>query len=164
MSRLYPMLLFALLVLMVPVGSAGQDIYLTKTLNKLDEVKIVVGIYDDAKELGLNEEDIKNHVFVFLRSRMPSLKVKDSETPFLRVWSTLTFIKVEGRKIGFHGDVRVDVLRSAVVAKSRRAAILIVWSEYELFSGPLGNASSDVKKLLDALLTKFAADWYRDNP
>ena len=164
MARLYPMLLFALLVLVVPVESVGQESYLTKALNKLDEVKIVVEIYDDARELGLNEEDIKNHVFVFLRSKMPSLKVKDSATPFLRVWSTLAFIKVEGRKIGYHGDVNVEVLRLAVVSKSQRSALLIVWRHSILFTGPRGDASTDIKKSLDRLLTKFAAAWYVDNP
>jgi len=164
MARLFPILYFVLLVLLVPVESVGQESYLTKTLNKLDEVKIVVEIYDDAKELGLNEEDIKNHVFVFLRSKMPSLKVKDSATPYLQVWSTLAFIKVEGRKIGYYGDVKVEVLRLAVVSKSQRPALLIVWNSSILFTGPRGDASTDIKKYLDKLLTKFAADWYRDNP
>jgi len=164
MARLYPVAFFAFLVLVVPVESEVQDIYLAKTLNKLEEVKIVVEIYDDAKELGLNEEDIKNHVFVFLRSKIPSLKVKDSVTPFLRIWSTLIFINIKGRKIGYHGDVKVEVLRLAVVSKSQRPALLIVWSDSILFTGPRGDASTDIKKSLDRLLTKFAADWYRDNP
>ncbi len=55
--------LFALLVLMVPVESAGQDTYLTKTLAKLDEVKIVVEIFDDANELGVSEDQIKYYLW-----------------------------------------------------------------------------------------------------
>ncbi len=53
MTRLYPMLLFALLVLVVPVESAGQD----GQLARLIEVKIVVeDLSSDAKELGVNKD------------------------------------------------------------------------------------------------------------
>ena len=73
MARLYPMLLFALLVLMVPVESAGQY----GQLAKLSEVGISVeSLTRASKELGLTKEDIKNHVFVFLRSKLPRLEVK----------------------------------------------------------------------------------------
>ncbi len=87
MARLYPMLLFALLVLMVPVESAGQD----GQLAKLSEVQIVVeDLRQGEKELGLREDDIKNYVFVFLRSKLPRLAVKDSVQPSVLIVINMT--------------------------------------------------------------------------
>jgi len=62
MARFYTMLLFALLVLVMPVESAGQN----GEIAKLSEVQIVVNnLSQESKELGLNMGEIKNHVFVF---------------------------------------------------------------------------------------------------
>ncbi len=53
MARLYTMLYLTLVVLMMPVESAGQD----GQLARLIEVKIVVeDLSSDAKELGVNKD------------------------------------------------------------------------------------------------------------
>ena len=82
MARLYTMLLFALLVLVMPVESAGQN----GQLARLSEVDILVEqIRSEGKELGLNRDDIKNHVFVFLRSKLPGLAVKENVLPYIYI-------------------------------------------------------------------------------
>jgi len=82
MSRLYLMLFFALLVLVVPVESAGQN----GQLARLSEVHIVVErLSQDAKELGFNRDEIRNYVFVNLGRKLPRLVVNESAVPFIDI-------------------------------------------------------------------------------
>ena len=99
MARLYPMLLFALLVLVVPVESAAQ----TGELAKLSKVKIVVEkLTQDSKELGLNEDDIIYQVFVYLRSKLSRLKVSKSADSTVYVNANILKSHLEsGEVIGY---------------------------------------------------------------
>ncbi len=162
MARLYPMLFFALLVLVVPVESAGQY----GDLAKLSEVKILVeGLGSDAKELGVNEDNIKNHVFVFLRSMLPRLKVSESAVPYLYLNLNILYSEtVGGKKTGYFGSIRIEIFRSVTINKTGSRIFSIVWRENMILNGPKDGAAIAVRDSLDTLLTKFAAAWYRDNP
>jgi len=107
MSRLYPTLLFALLVLVVPVGSAGFY-----ELGKLSEVRIYIeklGISE--RELGLNRDEIKNHVIELLQNKLPRLVVKESADTIVYIVITLDFMKSGGDKSGYFGGIRIILWR-----------------------------------------------------
>ena len=163
MARLYTTLFFVLLVLMVPVESAAA----TGDLAKLSEIRIVIEhMGSNEKELGLNENDIKNHVFVFLRSKLPTLKVTESVVvPY--VYINLNIAKYRtgsGAILGYVGSVRVHIERQVTIDKIGKLTAAPVWINSTLVSGLQDKAVAHVRESLDDLLTAFAADWYRDNP
>ena len=161
MGRLYTMLLFALLVLVVPVESAAQN----GQLAKLSEVMIIVENINDSKKLGVYEDDIENHVFVFLRSKLPRLKVQLSALSSLAITVSLSNVHDKsGRTIGYSGYVFLRAIRRATIIETKKNISTIVVALVLSFNGPLRNASTRVKETLDRLLTDFAAEWYRDNP
>ena len=163
MARLYPMLLFALLVLVVPVESEGQ---FAGNLAKLTEVAIIIeDLNSEAKQLGLSKDNTRNHVLLFLRTKLPRLKVKDKTTAFIYVNIILNFLKTtRSEKSGFYGTVIVHVARHATISKTKMKVFATVWESAGTLSGPTRNANRKFKKVLDLSLTKFTANWYRDNP
>ena len=161
MARLYPMLLFALMVLVMPVESAGQN----GQLAKLSEVKIVVEkLSRETKELGLKVGDIKNHAFVLLRSKLPRLVVKDSSAPYIYIRINIGKGKSGDSVAGYYGAVIVEVKRIVTISKTGRVAFASLWNDGTILIGPKGGAVSVVREVLDVFLTTVAADWYRDNP
>ena len=164
MARLYTILLFALLVLVMPVESAA----LSGNLTGLRKVSIVVKDLDRVeKELGLNEDELKAHVLVLLWSKLPRLAVSESGTPVVHVAPLIEFIKTEGgKKTGYYGFVLIRIVRRIIIVETSKDTEASVWGEAFSVIGPLdfGNAVNNVRGVLDRLLTEFAADWYRDNP
>jgi len=160
MARLYLMLLFALLVLVVPVESVAQYGYLAK----LSEVKIVVEyLGSEEKKLGLKKDEIENYVLVFLRSKLPRLVIKEA-LPFVYIRVTMRFSRQRGIKVGYFGAVQVIITRPVYIQKTGQDVKADVYEKLTVINGPLKSAVSEVRETLDELLTKFAADWYRDNP
>jgi len=161
MARLYTMLLIALLVLVVPVESAGQN----GGLAKLSEVRIFVENINDSEKFGVNEEDLKDYVFVFLRSKLPRLKVQSEALTSLGITVSLTYTEdTSGRKLGYFGYVFLRTMREVIIIETKKNTDAAVKASVLSLNGPLENPSTHVKRILDQLLTTFAADWYRDNP
>ena len=161
MIRLYLPIFLALFILAVPKESVGQN----GQLAGLTEVKIVTGALSaKAKELGLSKSQINQQVFVFLRSKLPSLSVSDTATPSIKVMVGLDPIRSSSkRELGYYGTITIKVYRHVLVSKSGKSVIAPVWTDgYSLHGSD--SAVSHVRGLLDTLLTSFAADWYRDNP
>jgi len=164
MARSYPMLLFALLVLMVPVESAAGSGKLTGLREVRLEIKDLSRI---EKELGLNEDSIKDHAFVLLRSKLPRLAVSESATSFVHVAPIIHFVTNQGgKKTGYYGFVLIRVFRRVMIVEIRKVTEVSVWEEIISIIGPLGSghAATNVRESLNELLTNLAADWYRDNP
>ncbi len=165
MARLYPMLLFALLVLMLPVESAAQS----GQLAKLSEVQLFL-TFDggDEKELALTEKDLKNHVFVLLRSKLPRLAVKESTKSSIRISTDLSIgTGGEGKiKLFYYGHVSLTLSRPVIYEETGKSGYGIAYQATHSLTGPFRRevASTHVREVLDRLLTLFAADWYRDNP
>jgi len=146
---------------MVPKESLGQN----GELVKLEEVRIVVAhISKVEKKLGLTKEDLKNHIFVFLRSKLPRLKVREYAESYIWIGVTPDYITQGASKTGVYGLVDVRVYSAVTIKTSKRNASVAIWVATNTFIGPLGDISTQVKEWLDRHLTKFAADWYRDNP
>ncbi len=160
MAQIYPILLIALLVLIVPVESAGQN----GQLARLSEVHIVVErLSQDAKELGFNSDDIRNHIFVNLRRKLPRLVVNESAVPFIDIMANIN--RVGGEIIrGYFGEVQIQVYRRVIVIESGSTTIAPVWTNSFVLTSPPDRAAASVREALVRQLTRFAADWYRDNP
>ena len=159
-ARLYLILSLVILTLAVPVESRGQN------LAKLREVNILVEeMSSESKELGLTREDLKNHAFVLLRNKLPRLVINESATEHIYIRVHLAYSGLEGRrKVGYFGVTEVKVFRVVAIAKTKKFTAASVWDNYNLLTGSLDRPTAFVRESLDRLLTKFAADWIRDNP
>ncbi len=162
MARLYPMLYFAMLVLVVPVESAGQDGQLTK----LSQVRIYVEkMGSSEEELGLNRDDINTQVFVLLVRKLPRLKVKKSASPYVYILVNVgKDLLKSGKAIGYYGVVEIQVFRKVTINKTGRIVSAVLWSQNYRLTGSLSGAVPHVQRSLDILLTNFAAAWNKDNP
>ena len=160
MARLYLMLFYVLFMLAVPAESSGQN----GQLAKLSEVHIVVErLSQDVKELGFNRDDIRNHVFVNLRRKLPRLVVNESAVPFIDIVANIN--KVGGEIIrGYFGEVQIQVYRRVIVIESGSSTIAPVWTNSFVVTSPPDQVVASVREALVRQLTRFAADWYRDNP
>jgi len=140
------MLFFALLLLVVPVESAGQN----GELAKLTEVKIVVeDLSLDARMLALNEYEIKNQVVVFLQSKLPRLKVNESAEDSIYVNAHLEIDTTEGVKADFFGAIMVKVWRRVFIFKPEKITSAIVYNTWAILTGPLNDARGFSQKSLD---------------
>ena len=162
MVRLYIPYFFALLFLVVPEDSAGQQ----GDLAGLTEVRIEVFAFDKSdKELGLDSDDIKNHVFVLLRSKLPRLVVNESAAAGVYIRITLGIGETSSRKkTDYFGSVQLMVRRPVSILKTGMKSSAYVWETLSIMTGPMNHAVSQTRETLELHLIKFAADWYRDNP
>jgi len=162
MARLYPILLLALLILVLPVEAAGQY----GQLGKLSELKIVVLPFSNyEKKLELNEDNIKNQIFEFLRSKLPRVSVKESAIEGLNVIINLGENRLEsGGKAGYNGLIDVRIYRLAKIKNNGLNTNVIVWSKGGSLAGPTSGGEAFIKEVLAQLLAQFAADWNKDNP
>ena len=168
MLKLYSLCLVFFLILAFPPESSASG-----ELAKLREISILVEtLSSDAKKLGLTRSMLKNHVFVFLRGKMPQLTVKDFALPYIYINVALAVAhRVSRQEAGYFGSVSVQVRRHVSLLDDQDLSPMAglffatVWLEIDaLIGGKRDRASSQVLEYLDEQLTEFAADWYRDNP
>jgi hypothetical protein len=148
------MLLFALLVLVVLVESAVSGV-----LTKFREVNIEVAIHKQARLFGLDEDSIKNHVLVWLRSKVPRLVVNESAVPHIQTQFNLNEI---GGLV--FGSVGIEIVRQVTIKENDEDALACVWRTGFIIHSSLDSTRARALEFLDRSLTQFAADWYRDNP
>jgi len=158
MIHLYRLLLFAFILMAMPGTSEAQSGQLTE----LTEVKIFIGPFlHDEEKLRLDRDSIKNQVFVFLRGKLPKLAVKESNPAFMWVRVHLiSFTEIQA----FYGLVQVKLYRPVIIEKTGKHFGGVLWDSFIVVKRPPDQAFPIVREALDRLLTKFAADWYRDNP
>lgn len=160
------MVLFLLLafMFMFPVQSSAQTFKL-QNLAALRAVHVVVeDIGQDGKDLGITEEDLKAHLIVLLRNKVPKLSVKASAWEYIYLNVTLNFSEVGERKVGFHGNVELEVVRPGTIEGIRGTTLLEVWKRGMLIGGPLNSVSMMVRENVERLVTLLAADWLQANP
>ena len=162
MVRLYPIVFFALLVMVMPKegSSASGDI------SKLLEVRVEVGdLGRDEMTLGLNKKVIETHAIVTLLRKLPRVVVNESAKSVVQIRTIFgTGKMVDGVEKWYFGAMMVSVVRPVTILKTGRSTKAIVWNRLYTLTGPLGTTAADVRRNLERLLTDFAADWYRDNP
>ena len=151
--------IFGLTSLFILSGSAAAG-----DLAKLRSLKVSVGtISPEARSLGVAEDDLEAHVVVFLRSKIPGLQVSTSAPEYIVVNVALDYIEQSGRKMGYAGAITVLVYRLATVVDTKKVSLVGVWADGTTLAGGR-DATIRVREMLDRLLTRFAADWYKDNP
>jgi len=163
MVRLFLSVFFALFILAVPKESVGQ----TGQLAGLTEIKILVeNLSRAAKQSGLIGTQFKDHILDFLQSKLPRLAVAKSGDSFIDVSINIDYVTTaSGRSNNdFNGSILLQIYRKVAVHKTAKVVLVPVWTKSFSLEGPLSSAHSHVRDTLDDLLTKFAADWYRDNP
>ncbi len=162
MVRLYPIVFFALLVMVMPKegSSASGDI------SKLLEVRVEVGdLGEDERKLGLNKKVIETHAIVTLLRKLPRVVVNESAKSVVQIRTIFgTGKMVDGLEKWYFGAMIDSVVRPVTILKTGRSTKAIVWNRLYTLTGPLGTTAADVRRNLERLLTDFAADWYRDNP
>ncbi len=162
MCRLLLMFFLALLFLAEPKESTGQS----AELAKLHDVTLVVEDLDRReKELGLNEESLKNHTLALLQSKVPRLTVNQpSAEGSLLVDATFGMIKREGKTVRYYGVLEVEAFRLVAIKKTEAIIWAPVWDGQYILSGLPHKATAQVKETLELIITDFAAQWHQDNP
>ena len=154
MSRMYPLLFFALIMLAVPVESAVSGV-----LTKFSEVRLKIEVHPSSSALGLDKYSLKNHVLVWMRSNLPRLVVNDSAVPFLK-----TRVLVKEKDDFVYGYLSIQIVRPVTIKIIDEHVFSVVWQKGGIAILPSHEARVFVRETLDHLLTQFSADWYRDNP
>ena len=109
-------------------------------------------------------------MLVGLRRDIPRLAVRESARPFLHLAvSVLRHTTMGGRELGFSAFVNLNMFRPVTILEDVGAGevtfdLASVWHEGLLLFGPRSSMLRQVKDSIDRLLTKFAADYYRQNP
>ena len=124
---------------------------------------------DIERHLGLSQEAVINHVFVWLKAKLPRLRIvrhTGKETAacmrshsLLMVNAHLGVGKAGGRKTGFYGSLIIHLIRSTVW-ETGEAGAGIAYHGGMIIKGPL-TSTKYVYDSLDELLTEFAAEYYK---
>ena len=128
-------------------------------------VKAVTGVH--ASDFGLNNETIGNHVYVWLKGKLPKLQVERytgtdkgacaGGAPVL--YANVNIISFRDREAYF-GDVALDLHRETVW-KTGNDGWGIAYSVGQLIQGSKAGVWRHVNERLDDLLTDFAAEYYK---
>ena len=118
----------------------------------------------------LSREAIKNHVYVWLRGKLPKLRVErftgayrgacSADKPTLYARVSIGTSKGKGTKVGYYGQVSI-VMDRRTTWESGKVGWGIAYSAGTLLTGPMGSARTHVNDVLEELLTEFAAEYYK---
>ncbi len=151
-----------LFALVVPVRLRAEDSLLRKTLGDLRQVKIIVeGL--GLKGLGLNEEDLKDHLAVLLRDKLPKLRITESSGEFVYLNVNLDEMGAGGHE-SFYGNLSLDVHRFATMLATGQVDLVTVWRKESISSGPVKLAPAAVRQAMESLTARLATDWLQANP
>ena len=162
MIRLYLPFSLVLLFLVVPKESAAQS----GNLAEMSEVAVVVlrGLTKGITQV-LNEREITNLALVLLRSKMPRLLVKDSADSIVLIFVNIAPTATTTNPVtGHFGFVSVGVQDNVTIVRTGKIGRGYLWYNIQEFSGSTSDINNNIREALDRLITRLAADWYRDNP
>ncbi len=142
-------------------------------LTKLKSVCVYVDALDRDiyRHLGLSKEAISNHVYVWLKGKLPRLRVDrytgthtgacEFRAPTIRVTVSLGVgTTVGGRKTDYYGSVRIQLIRKTQW-ETGEDIVGVAYDNGTIITGPLKSSSANhVYDSLDDLLTDFAAQYY----
>ncbi len=147
-------------------SAVGQDYDVTKVESLCLEAASNAPV---AQDFGISNEDIVNHAYVFLKSKLHRLQMKRfagelkglcaPRKPSLFVIVNLNTPRVGERKLGYFGNVGVSLVR-ATLWESGKVGTGIAYRGSTILIGPPGGAREGLNKALDYLLTNFAAKYY----
>ncbi len=93
------------------------------------------------------------------RGKLPKLRVSKSASPFVYIR-----VSIKTHNTGYFGAVDLKLNQGVTIRLTGKWFNVYVWESMYLVFGSPGKAPDNVRSTLESLLTKFAADWYRDNP
>jgi hypothetical protein len=132
-------------------------------LGELRRVGIVVeGLGPQGKELGLSEEELKEHLIILLRKKLPDVDIIDSSADYVRLKVALDIQKtIWGSNAGFVGSVSLAVDHSA----GGNSTSTELWKKGFVMSGSLHEIIwNRIGEIVNRLTTLLAADWLNANP
>ncbi len=134
-------------------------------LARLRQVSIVVArLSQQDKDLGLTEEELREHLTILLRKKLPELKIAESSQDYLYLKVALDVEKtVWGQRSGFVGKISLAVDRAAM--NSGSGGPKEVWTKGFVISGSLREIVwNRVGSVVNRLTTLLANDWVEANP
>jgi len=140
-------------------------------LTQLKSICVNVFLTDETRKLGLTEAVVGENVHVWLKRKLPGLQVERFagrftgacifSAPTLTVWGNLdAFTLVEETKLGYYGKVEITLVRETIW-ESGKGGKGIAYANGILLQGPMSEFEHNVNKAIDALLTEFAAEYYK---
>ena len=145
-------------ILVTVIRLYGQDALQSSRiagLRKLPELAIVMQPGGDRTVDTLTFKEIHDIVLVFLKSKLPLLKLSRGE-------DSTSWFAVEYRTAPNGGLVRVALYRWVTISGTGERAFVATWDNSLLVTDRFNR--QDFKEALEQVLTNFAADYYRANP
>lgn len=152
-------------------GSWNSAAGITYDLTKLRSVCVRVDPLspDVKRDLGLSEESIRSYVFVWMKGKLPRLRVEryakryggcTPNAPTLWIIVAIDISTTGIRNAGYYGSVKIRLVRRTRWDSGRRGRG-IAYSYSTIFEGPMSGAGQHVNTILDDLLTDFAAEYQK---
>jgi len=135
----------------VPTGRAESEF---TNLPCLDVGAVLADPRDGA---GLTEDGLRDALYVGLRAKVPRLAVHRACGDTLR----LVVVVASPTPDVFYGTADMALLRRAIVVDTGQFVRSEVWRMTYVLYGPPSGARGQVLGLVDEMLTRFAADYYR---
>ncbi len=155
------------------IGGAWKSaVAIAYDLTKLKSVCLMVEVLpaDARRDLSMDEREITNQVYAWLKGKLPRLLVEQhtrasmgacaAGTPELWVVVTLGTTKLGGRILGHYGNVSIRLTRS-VLWESGREGRGIAYLDDMILKGRMEIAGQNVNGALESLLDTFAAEYYK---
>ena len=150
-------------------STAGVALDLTKLKSVC--VKVETLSSEARREFGLSREAIKKHVYVWLKGKLPRLRVErftgtfaglcDVKAPTLFVTINLDTLETTGAAIrGYYGSAEIQLWRIALW-ESGNTGHGIAYDNGSIIGGPSHAVVRAVNEVLNELLTDFAAEYYK---
>lgn len=134
------------------------------TLGKLRQVTIIVAkLSQEDKDLGLTEEELREHLITLLESKLPELDITESSVDHVYLKVALDIEKtVWGQKSGFVGSISLAVDRATPY--SAKGNSTEVWKKSFVMSGSLQEIVwNRVGSVVNRLTSLLAEDWLQAN-
>lgn len=139
-------------------------------LEGLQAVKILVeDLGEAAAKEQINRRMLEDQVLVILKSKAPQLSYDPSVIPYLYVNVSLL-----SSSVGYAANVSLELVRPVEILvgvhrhgetpRRRLPAVVSVWDSAFAMRGPPQGAAEHVRRVLDRLMEKFLADYFRANP
>ncbi len=137
---------------------------ITFDLTKLESVCVGTEYLGaEEKSLGLNREAITSYTYVWLKGKLPRLQVEHyTDTP-IEACKTVLYVRVSMDRLdrgrGYYGEVEIQLVRPTLW-ESGISGLGVAYVHSYILTGS-GNAGQHVNRILDSLLTDFAAEYYK---
>ncbi|HET8580208.1 MAG TPA: hypothetical protein VFL31_04345 [Nitrospiraceae bacterium] len=164
---LLPVVIFVAVTLIAERTTAQV---LPSELEGLRAFKILVEPLDkEAESEQIDARTLENQVLVTIRSKAPGLRYDPGVIPYLYV-----NVNIMTSETSYSGNISLELKRPVEVligvhrhgqTPSKRVwTVATVWDSSYTFRGGRGGGAAHVRTIMDLLLERFLADYFRGNP